>query len=70
MSIFAALQVDRTRQAFVTIQRAAGDARNFLVIDDGLAILYYGDHASYQRDVEGLPLAGLARQFGRWRRNP
>lgn len=68
VSIFTALQVDRAWQPFMAIERAAGNARDFLVIDDGLAILKDRNRSSYKRDVEGLPLARFAGQFRR-RRN-
>ena len=51
----------------MTVQRAAGYTRNFLVIDDGLAVLNNRNRASHQRDVEGLPNVGFARQFRRRR---
>src|SRR5258708_6400275 len=70
MSIFAALQIDGTRQAFVAIERSASDTGNFLAIYDGLAVLNDGDHSSYERNVEGLPLAGFALQFRRRREEP
>src|SRR5205807_5673035 len=67
MSIFTALQVDRPGHSFVAIKCAASDAGNFLVINDGLAVLHHGDCSSYECDVEGLPLSGFARQLRRRR---
>jgi len=43
VAFFTALKVDRTWQLLVTIQRATGDARDFLIVDGGLAILDGGD---------------------------
>lgn len=43
MAIFAALKVNRPGQPFMAIKRSAGDAGNFLVVNDRLAILYDGD---------------------------
>ena len=67
MSFFTTLQVDRTREFFVTVKSAAGYARNFLVINDGLAVLNDGDHSPYQGDVESLPLSDFPRQLRRGR---
>src|SRR5579864_281245 len=63
MALFATLEINRSRQTLVTIKRTAGDARNFLVVDYGLAILHDGHGAADQSDIESLPLAGLARQL-------
>ena len=68
MSFFTALKIDRAWQSFVAVQRATGDTGNFLVIDDGAPILYHGYRAAHERDVEALPLPGIARHFRR-RRN-
>src|SRR6516225_9275888 len=65
MAIFAALEVDRSRQCLVAIEGTAGDSRNFPVVDNGLAILDYGDLPSDQRDIKTLPDSGPARQFRR-----
>jgi hypothetical protein len=54
-----------TRQLLVTIERAAGKTWNFLVIDNGCAILNDADGPSHESDVIGLPLARFARQLGR-----
>lgn len=42
-AFFAPLQVNGTGHFFVTVERTTGDARNFLVVDDGLAVLHDGD---------------------------
>ena len=47
MSIFTALQVDRTGQALVAVKGATGDAGNFLVIDDGVPILHHRYRAAH-----------------------
>src|SRR6516225_347486 len=60
VSVFTSLQIDRPWQAFLTIERAAGDARDFLMIDNRLAVLHYGDPSSDQGNVKGLPLVRLA----------
>jgi len=65
VSGFAALQIDWDGKFFVTVQSPAGDARNFLFINDGLTILRNGDHSSNQRDVLGLPCSRLARLLRR-----
>jgi hypothetical protein len=63
VSFFAALKINGTRQFFVAVERATGDTRNLLTIDDGLAILYHGDRSANQRDIEGLPFSRLSGQF-------
>jgi hypothetical protein len=63
MAFFGALEVDGAGQFFVAIEGAAGNAGDFFIVDDGLPVLDDGDHAADERDVEGLPFAGLARKF-------
>src|SRR5437867_1356356 len=65
VSVFAALQVDRSRQFLVAVKSATSDTRNFLIINNRLAILDHCDHSSNQRNIETLPVSWLARQFGR-----
>src|SRR5258707_379360 len=67
MAGLGALQIDRPGQAFVTIERTAGDARNLFVIDHGLAVLHDGDVSAYKSYIKALPLTGLARQLRRRR---
>src|SRR4029077_19270373 len=64
-AFFAALEVDGAGQFFVTIESAAGDAGDFLVVDDGLAVQDYRDHPADEGDVVRLPFAGLARRLRR-----
>lgn len=42
-AFFTSLQVNGTGHFFVTVERTTRDARNFLVVDDGLAVLHDGD---------------------------
>jgi hypothetical protein len=63
LTLFAALQHERRRQSFVAVDGSAGDARNFLVVDDGLAVLYHRYATPYQRGVIGLPNTGGSRQL-------
>src|SRR5437588_10247022 len=49
----------------MAVQRAARYTGNFLVVDDGLAILPNRDHAPNERDVIRLPYARFSRQLGR-----
>ena len=51
----------------MAVQCPTGDARNFLVVDDGLPVLRHGDHSPDQRDVIRLPFSRLSRQFRRGR---
>src|SRR6478735_12012721 len=60
-SNLASLQIDWPWKSFVTIQRTARYARNFLFINDGLTILNNGDCASHERNVVGLPFSRPAR---------
>src|SRR3974390_27681 len=64
-AFFATLQINGAGQLFVAVERAPGDPRNFLVVDDGLAVLHQCDPTATQRDVVGLPCSGLAWQFRR-----
>src|SRR5947208_4927224 len=41
----------------MTVERASGNARDFFVVDDGVPVLYNGDHPPDQRDVIGLPFS-------------
>src|SRR4029077_4322924 len=66
-ALFAALQINRARQCFMTIERATGDPRNLLMIDDRPAVLGYADRSPDQRDVKGLPFPGRAWKFRRRR---
>ncbi len=65
VSVFSALKVDGAGSFFVAVKRAAGDAGNFLIVNYGFSILHDCDLASYERDIETLPLARLARHFRR-----
>src|SRR4051794_3450060 len=53
------LEHQRAGSAFVTVERAAGDARYLRIIDDGFAVQHDGDSPSGQGDVVALPLARL-----------
>src|SRR6185312_17110211 len=61
------LQVDRTRLTFAAVQRAAGNARNFRIADDGFPVKNDRHESSDQGDVIGLPLAGTFRGHRAWR---
>jgi len=65
VAFFGALQINGTGQFFVAIERTAGDARDFFVVDDSLAILGHGDHSPDERDVVRLPFSRLARLLRR-----
>src|SRR5581483_811513 len=56
MSRLAALQIDRSRRALVTIQSATGYTGNFLVVDDGMPVLHHGDFSADESYIVGLPL--------------
>jgi hypothetical protein len=45
-AFFAALEIDGARERFVAVESAAGDAGDFFVVDDGLAIQDDCDHAA------------------------
>ena len=62
-----ALQINRPRLAFMTVERATRDSRNFLRIDGLHAVAHDCDRASHERNVEGFPLARLRRDFSRRR---
>src|SRR5207248_4636284 len=62
----AALQIDRSGQFFVAVQRSARDTRDFFVVDDGLPILHYSDLSPHQRDVIRLPSPRFAWPFQGW----
>lgn len=51
VAFFAALKVDGAGLTFAAVERAAGKAGNFLVVDDDLAVLKHCDFASDQRDI-------------------
>ena len=57
VSVLTALKINRAGPFFMTIQCAAGDSGNFLVINYGLSIVYDRDPSSYQGDIKALPLA-------------
>ena len=38
VALFAALQIDRSGQGFVAVQRATGDAGNLPIVDDRVAV--------------------------------
>src|SRR5215472_10570214 len=57
-SFFAALKIDRPWQFFMAVESAAGDAWDFFIVDDGVAILHCGDHSTDQCDVIALPFSG------------
>src|SRR6185369_14316755 len=54
-SAMIALQIKRSGQLFVTVQGSSRDTRDFLVVDDGVAVLDHSHPASIHRYVEGLP---------------
>src|SRR5262249_8841729 len=60
------LQIKRSWQFFVAVKSSTCYARNFLVVDNNLAILGNGDHSSNQGNVEALPLPGFASHFRGW----
>ena len=66
-TVFASLQVDRAGQRFVAVERAAGDARNLLIVDERRAVEHDRHAAADERDVIGSPRSGLAGH-GRRRR--
>jgi hypothetical protein len=51
MSFLAALKIDGSGQFFVAVERTAGDTRNLLTVDNGLAILDDGDRSADQDDI-------------------
>src|SRR6476660_8663733 len=63
MTLLAALQVDRAGHCLVAVERAAGETRNLLVVDDGRAVQHDGDLSADERDVVGLPDIRTARQL-------
>src|SRR5215470_889227 len=65
MPILAALQINRAGQFLMAIKRSAGDARDLVIVDDGLPVLYDRNGSSYQGDIKSLPFAWLARLLGR-----
>ena len=65
MSFFTSLKIDGSGQFFVAVQGATRDARDFLVVDDRLAVLNDSDPSSDQRDIKALPFSRLAGQFRR-----
>ena len=70
VSLLAALQINRAGLAFVAVERAAGDARNLLVVDDGLAVQDHGDAPADESDVERLPHIRRTRLFRRGSEEP
>ena len=57
-AVVVALQEERPGLAFVAVERAAGDPRNFQLVVDRYAVAHHRHSAAHQRDVERLPLAG------------
>ena len=66
VALFAALKIGRPRKTFMAIEGAAGDAGDFLVVDDGRTIQDDCDSAADQSNVVRLPLVrgagGLRRR--------
>src|ERR1700692_1829434 len=60
VAFFGALEIDGAGKFFMAVESAAGDAGDFLVVDDGFAVLDDRHHAPDERDVVGLPFRGLA----------
>src|SRR5579862_8431235 len=60
-----ALEVDRSRVALVAVDRAAGHARDLLVVYRGDAVEDHGRPAPNERDVVGLPVRPEGRLRGR-----
>src|SRR5512145_1478333 len=56
-----ALQHDRPRRPFLTIERAARRPRNLLLAQDRLAVEHYRHPPADERDVDRLPLARALR---------
>lgn len=50
-----ALKQNRSRFAFLAVDRSARNSRNFLVAKDGFAIGYNRNHAPNQRNIIRLP---------------
>src|SRR6266446_7761229 len=65
MPFFTSLKIDGPRQFFMAVERATRDTGNFLVVDDGLAVLDHGDPSTEESDIEALPFSRLAGQFRR-----
>ena len=61
-----ALEVDRAGLELVAVQGPAGDAFDFLVVDDGLSVVDDGHVLADEGDVEGLPFAGGFGDVFRW----
>src|ERR1019366_6363628 len=64
-AVVVALKVNRPRLALVAVERAAGDARDFLVIDHGFAVEYDRHLPADKRDVIHLPLRIELERLGR-----
>lgn len=60
-----ALQIERSRFAFVGIESAAGDSRHLLVVHRFDAVANDGQVTPQQRDVKGFPLARWPGQLNR-----
>src|SRR6478609_10901541 len=58
-----ALDIERSRLAFIRIQCAASDAFDFFCIDYFDAIANDGDSTTNERDVERLPFTWRTRQL-------
>ena len=67
---FTSLKIEGSGQLLAAIQRATRDARDFLVIDDGLAVLNDSDPSPYQRDIEAQPFPGWRGSSGVGARKP
>src|SRR5690348_3763313 len=59
-----ALEVNGAGQFFLAVEGAAGDARYFFIVDNGLAILDDSYPAAEQCDVELLPDTRTTRLLG------
>jgi len=63
MAVLAPLQIDRPGEFLMTVQSAARNAGNLLVIDDGRSVLRDSDGPADQRDIKALPFSRFARLF-------
>src|SRR6266851_4291639 len=59
-----ALDVQRAGLALATVERAASDSRDFLIVDDGHAIAHHRHVAPHERHIVALPLPRPRRHFG------
>src|SRR5450755_1916038 len=58
-----ALQEDGPRPSFPAVERAAGDARNLAIGDDGDSVLRHAHMAPNQHNVVALPFARPPRHL-------